>query len=551
MEYQMRKTLSIRKLLAAMVLLVLQCHCVKAAEWQWSVEVKSFLSNETNDHPRAFLWIPPGCKQVRGVVIAQHNMTEEGILEHPLFRKTMANLGFAEVWVSPGFNFIFDFNHGAGEQFNDMMKALAEESGYRELEFAPIVPIGHSAAASYPWNFAAWNPARTLAVLSIHGDAPLTNLTGSGRPNPDWGSRNINGVPGLMVIGEYEWMEERVSPALKFMSLFPDAPVSLLVDAGYGHFDYSDALVKYLARFIQKAAKYRLPPQKLLDKPAVLKPVDPREGWLVDKWRKDAPLKAGAAPYAVYKGVQKEAFWYFDQEMAQATERYYATSRGKLPQYLRFEQEGKLVPYTGGHPQYTPPFIPMEDGISFKITPVFSDTVFRNGEKPVVCTTGHAGGDPVISRICGPEVQTGENMFRIQFYRMGMNNPRRSNDIWLLAAHSGDQRYKSVVQQANIRFPLKNTEGAEQQISFPAIGDQKISIKILPLHATSSSGMPVHYYVQEGPAEIEGNTLRLTKIPPRSRFPVKVTVVAWQYGRAAEPKVQSAEPVIQSFYLTK
>ncbi|MCU7549447.1 hypothetical protein OCK74_09995 [Chitinophagaceae bacterium LB-8] len=547
----MEKTLLIRKHFIAFIIFILQMHLVRAAEWQWSVEVKSVVSSETNGHPRAFLWIPPDCKQVRGVVVGQHNMTEEGILEHPHFRKAMTELGFAEVWVSPGINVVFDFNREAGEQFNEMMQSLANESGYTELALAPVVPIGHSALASFPWNFATWNPARTLAILSIHGDAPLTNLTGSGRPNPEWGNRNIEGIPGLMVIGEYEWMEERVSPAMKFRSMYPNAPISLLADAGHGHFDYSDALIKYLALFIQKAAKYRLPATISLDKPASLKPVDPKKGWLLDKWRKDEPLKASAATYTDYKGDRAEAFWYFDQEIARATEQYYAVSRGKRPQYLRFAQERKLVPYTGGHPQYRPQFMPMDDGISFKITPVFSDTIFRNAEKPLVCTTGHAGGDPVISRICGPVVQTGTNTFRLQFYRMGMNNPRRSNDIWLLASHPGDQKYKSVVQQADIRFPLKNTEGAEQKITFPALGDQKESVKTLTLGATSNSGMQVYYYVQEGPAEIEGNILKFTKIPPRSKFPVKVTVVAWQYGRSMEPKVQSAQPVIQSFFLTK
>ena len=51
------------------------------------------------------------------------------------------------------------------------------------------------------------------------------------------------------------------------------------------------------------------------------------------------------------------------------------------------------------------------------------------------------------------------------------------------------------------------------------------------------------------PAEIKGDKLVLTKIPPRAKFPVKVTVVAWQYGRSGEPQVQTAEAVEQSFYI--
>jgi hypothetical protein len=41
--------------------------------------------------------------------------------------------------------------------------------------------------------------------------------------------------------------------------------------------------------------------------------------------------------------------------------------------------------------------------------------------------------------------------------------------------------------------------------------------------------------------------LKFTPVPPRAKFPVRVTVVAWQYGRSAAPKLKSAEPVERSF----
>src|SRR5688572_10197420 len=84
-------------------------------EWQWMVPADSLVSTETGAPPKAFLWIPPGCRQVRGVVVGQHNMLEEGIFEHPAFRREMARLGFAEVWISPMFYQTFDFHKGAGQ----------------------------------------------------------------------------------------------------------------------------------------------------------------------------------------------------------------------------------------------------------------------------------------------------------------------------------------------------------------------------------------------------------------------------------------------------
>jgi hypothetical protein len=109
--------------------------------WQWSVP---------DGQARAYLWIPDNCQQVRAVVVANHNMIEQGILEHPTMRQTLTDLGFAEVWVVPAMDGTFDFNKGAGEHFQKIMDALATESGYDELRTALVVPIGHSACATYP-----------------------------------------------------------------------------------------------------------------------------------------------------------------------------------------------------------------------------------------------------------------------------------------------------------------------------------------------------------------------------------------------------------------
>jgi hypothetical protein len=125
--------------------------------------------------------------------------------------------------------------------------------------------------------------------------------------------------------------------------------------------------------------------------------------------------------------------------------------------------------------------------------------------------------------------------------------------IWLEAIYPGDAQYQRAVQQAQIAFPIRNNEGAEQSITFPPIPDQKIAAQPLKLNATSSvNGSLVHYYVREGPAElVNGDTLQFTPIPPRAKFPISVTVVAWQWGRSIDPRVQSAQPVERSFNIVK
>ncbi|MBC7785671.1 MAG: hypothetical protein H7144_17715 [Burkholderiales bacterium] len=536
--------------LAFTLVLSLATKLCQAAEWQWSVP---------DSAARAYLWIPPDCRQVRGIVVGNHNMLEQGILEHAVMRQTLAELGFAEVWVVPALDGVFDFNKGAGEHFDRVMHALAQQSGYHELPFAPVVPIGHSACATYPWNFAAWNPARTLAVLSVKGDAPQTNRTGYGRANVAWGDRNIDGVPGLMVMGEYEWFEDRLAPAMEFARRHPAAAVSVLCDAGHGHFDATAELVSYLALFIRKAAERRLPAEMPLDRAPQLKAVDPKSGWRMDRWRANAPPTAPAAPYEAYAGDAKEAVWCFDREMAELTEAAYAKARAKKPQLLGIVDKGQLLPQTNTAEQVRVPFTPGDDGMTFKLNAVFLDTVpdghanvVKWARLPAGTPLGHAsgGGPIVISKIVGPVVKTGAESFALHLDRSVYTPNGRNNDLWLLAHHPGDAEYKSAVQQMMIRLPARD-RGAQQTITFPQVPDQKAAAREVALTATSDAGVPVQYYVMEGPAEVEGSTLRFIPIPPRSRFPVKVTVVAWQYGLGGNPGLKSAAPIERSFFITE
>jgi hypothetical protein len=525
--------------------------------WQWSVPMGK---------GRAFLWVPPNCKQLRAVVVAQNNMIEQGILEHADFRRALATEGIGEVFIAPIADLVFEFDKGAGGRFDDLMNRLAAVSGYTELKFAPIVPLGHSACASFPWNFAAWNPGRTLAVLSVHGDAPQTNFPGSGRPNPDWGARDIDGVPGLMVMGEYEWGDDehgvdRLSPALAFRQKHPKTPLAMLAEPGSGHFNYSDQLVRFLAMFVRKAAAERLPAEMPLDQPPVLKPVDPTKGWLVQRWHLNRPRTVAPAPWAAYQGDPKEAFWAFDEETARAIQDYQADQPGKQPQLLSITA-GDQPPAEGCGEPVEPPFLPDADGVTFHLKTAFLDTVpgdaTHNGNaarwayRPAGSSLGHAtGGGPItLRKIVGPAIQTDANTFQFAMNRINSTDDRRNFDIWVWASHPGDAKFKSIVQQAEIHVP-QNIAGAEQHLTFPAIPDQPAGTKSVNLAATSDAGAKVRYYVLAGPAEVDGDVLKFTPIPPRAKFPVKVTVVAWQRGLSGEKKIRAAEPVAREFNLTR
>lgn len=539
-----------------MIVVALFVSCTEAAEWQWSQLIKN--AKENSGVARAFLWIPADCQKVRGVVLAQNNMEEEMILENPKFRQALAKLGFAEIWCAPGFDHLFRFNEGAGETFNTLMDDLAGLSGYEELKFAPVAGLGHSAAASWPYYFAAWNPERTLAALSVSGQWPWFRDKSFA---PDiWGGRNMDFVPCLETMGEYESANTWSSEGLKERQQHPLMPLSMLANPAQGHFASTDAKVEYLALYLKKAVQYRVPTDWKADGPPKLKPIDPtKTGWLVDKWRLNQEPTAPPAPVAEYKGDPKQAFWFFDKELAKATETYEAAYRGKKAELVGYVQDGQMVPQRNEHLQVNLKFEPQADGLTFKLSGAFYESVPGGSPRPANWAglaadspIGHAlGGGPIsIDRIIGPFEKLAPDTFALRLQKETTGKEQRY-ELVFAATHPGDSEYRPAVQQAHMYVPARNTEGAEQHITFPEIPDQAPGTKFVKLKAVSDANVPVYYYVREGPAEIEGETLKLTKIPPRAKFPVKVTVVAWQYGRGAEPRLQTAEPAERTFHLTQ
>ena len=547
-----------KQLLAGAILIQLLNEAASAAEWQSSVAVKS--EKPENGPARAWLWIPPNCEKVRGIVVAQHNMEEISILENPKFHAALAEMNFAEVWVAPFFDHLFRFNQGAGETFDGMMGNLANESGYSELKFVPVVPMGHSAAASWPYYFAAWNPERTLAALSVSGQWPYFRDQNFA---PDiWGDRNLDFVPCLESMGEYESADTWSREGLWERQQHSQMPLSMLANPGQGHFAATDAKVEYLALYLKKAAQYRVPKNWDASSAPKLIPIDPtKTGWLVDKWRKNQTPTAQAAPVVEYRGDPKQAFWFFDKGLAQATEKYEAAGRGLKPQLVGYVQDGKMSPQTDTHLQVTLKFEPEADGVTFKLSGAFYDTVPAGSPRlpgwtglPTNSPLGHAASPETISidRICGPFEKLSADTFAVHFQKeILLVTNARSYELVFAATHPGEAEYKPAVQQAHMFVPARNTQGAEQHLAFPTIPDQKLGTKSLKLNAASDAGVPVYYFVREGPAEIDGDVLKFTPVPPRAKFPVKVTVVAWQYGHSSEPKLKNADPLERSFNLFK
>jgi hypothetical protein len=190
---------------------------------------------------------------------------------------------------------------------------------------------------------------------------------------------------------------------------------------------------------------------------------------------------------------------------------------GKQPQLVGFVQDGQIMPQTvpPSHEQVRLKTPLLDDTLTFKLHGAFLDTV-PPGPRPKMWTglptgaaLGHAsdGGPVVLSRISGPVIQTAPDTFAVRFNRSSISPDPASATSGCSPAIPATPN-KSAVQQAELRIPVPQTEGAAQQIIFPPLSDVTNGTASLPLRATADSGAKVYYYVREGPAEIEGDTLR-------------------------------------------
>ncbi|WP_183574979.1 hypothetical protein HDF18_26190 [Mucilaginibacter sp. X5P1] len=496
-----------------------------------------------------YLWIPPHCRKVKGVLVSLSNLLERQWLEDPLIRRTAADIGLAIIWIGPANNgdksFTADMKPGMGIIFQQMMDELADESGYAELKNTPIIAMGHSANGQFSWTFANAFPDRTIAVI------PIKTI-----PPPD--SLRFSNIPFCYIVGETtEWPQYRVPDpatkpgdrdfywpvvrqgALALRSQNPDNLIGVVTDPGGGHFDWSEHLAQFVALYIRKACLYRLPDQGQ----STLKPITKISGWLTGNGGMDKDEYA-PAPYTLFKGPANEGYWFFDKETAVAALDFEGDRIKRKKQMPTFIQDGQLVPVAKlGYAALK--FEPDADGVSFHLQggflPQLPPELIGAGE-----TLGHSSGTITFRVITGPAVQTGPNSFRLQFDRTGMGG-----ELWIQETQVGDSEYRHAVQPGMIRIPAKLTDGKPQEIKFAKMPDIVKGITSMPLRAVSNSGLPVSYYVVAGPAYVENNHLIITPVPVNSKYPVKITVVAYQWGRIGEPMFQSANPVVQTFSICR
>ena len=531
-----------RRLVLAAVLLGILSAAGRAQVYQYAVPAQDAGGKEIT----AYLWVPPEADRLRGTIVGGQTLMEPAFAADPSIRQACAAEGLAIVYFSPALDVVFDYKaKDSPARLQKALDDLAEVSGYRELAAAPLFPFGHSVSSIFASRVVCWNPGRCFGALAFKGGLSVT---------PDDPAATIAGVPILVIKGQFEEFGPGPSGTLRD---FEDREtawkgmreillglrakddrnlIAYLVEPGASHFAWSQRLAPYAAAFIRAAARQRIPDWPLDAKePVTCREVDPAAGALTSG---DIGKETLAARYGEFKGDKAKAFWHLSVELAKMADALHADLFAKRPQFVTFADPKSGKPIFVGHDlrlRLGPNWVGPD---TFRVAGTFLDKApdkYPKVEGPV----GHAAG-AVRFRVFGGTVeQTGPDTFRVSPDGRGRLRAE------ILAFHPGDATYRYAEQQGRVNLPERLTQGKPQTITFPPVGRLKAGGGPVRLQATSDSGLPVRYWVESGPATVDGDTLRLAERPRRAKLPVKVTVVAYQYGSAVEPFVQSAEPVRQ------
>lgn len=485
----------------------------------------------------AYLWIPEHCERLRGLVILGNNVPEHMLAGHRAIREACRENNLGLIWAVPTF-----WNFGKRQKelepasvalLQELLDGLSAKSGYAEVATVPWLPVGESGHLLMVCGLINQKPDRVIAGICVKNPHHPTNFTvpvlwtlGTAQ---EWGqkSRDIRTEWNSHMEDFLSWTNSRAEK---------EWPLSILIEPATGHFACTEEMAGYFSKYISAAVRSRL------NDAGKLQPVKLEEGFLAN-----LPLPGltdlAVIPYSEATPEQRNRAWFFTAELARDAQHIASTNWQAETQLVGFAAEENCVVKPFAFNSVTE--ISVTTDTEFSVKGDALDAVpggfLGAGEK-----LARTAGATEIEWICGPFAPTTNGRFRIALDRTWKTGAAS----YLIARKEGDERVQRSVQPAMVKLQ-ENTEGQAQAISFDPIPDIAAGSHPPALAARSDAGLPVEFTVISGPAVIEERKLLLTPIPPRAKFPVEVTVAAWQWGRASEPKVRTAPMVRQTFRIFK
>ncbi len=473
----------------------------------------------------SYLWIPPETEHIRGLIYAGDLMMESNFVVDPTIRAACAEQAIAILFSMP--QLPLSLRSGdltGGEPFVKVLDELAAKSNHPELSTVPLMPLGHSAASPTVGLILRWNPDRCFGAITYKGAHPI----------PAEGPTDmLRGIPNIH-IQDYveEYKDRRETGSLGRMNVMvmrardPQLLMGIIEDNGSKHPAWCFRLTPLIAEFIRATAALRI------GEDGNLKVVPVEAGALVDKDL--ASPRYPTAPAAEYQGDPKEALWYPSLKMARMMTAYNAFQLAKEAQYIAFVNPDTGEPVS----EKDAPPLKFVAPDAFEVAATFLD----KAANPVLPQTPVTHGPgPILFAPHGRTLElVGPGRFRLRYHPQAVRWYRIS------AYEMGDATHRFEELLVDLSLGAQR-RGEAQAIDFPRIGSVKQNVFPLALNATSSSGLPVRYVVEYGPAVVQDDkALVLAEMPKRATFPIEIRVTAYQYGSYVEPFIQAADRVSQT-----
>ena len=485
-------------------------------EYQWHVDYTFLDAKQKPKKTTAYLWIPSSTKKVRGVIITSQNVLEQWLVEHTLIRDVCRKENIAILWACPSF-FVDGPTHHPEINIpviRQLLDTLSSLSGYNMLKHVPWIPIGHSGTNNLVDVLVAEVPHKLIAAIKMKGGPGFKTTS----------------VPVLSTAGEFfEWnqhKEDLLYPKTttpNYNTVLQERsqqqhPLSYFFDPNTGHFDCSEALTALVATYIKTVCETRLSGTS----DTTLLPIDMNKGWVVGLPLPGAE-KMLPKKYSIANTKERNYPWYFNKSLAMQAYQLATYNHLRKPQLLAFtDSNAHAYEYTRGI-VWPLPYTTNTDGIQFQLhanSLTHIPDTFLQSKKPL-----YTSNKPWYMQVlCGNIKQIAYNTFEITPHRS-----YKASTTYIVLKQDGDDSIRTTIAPAQLVL-VPNTKGATQLITFKPIENTHVSTKQISLHATASSGMPVRFYVKSGPAYIENDQLYITEVPPKSIFPVRVTVVAYQWA---------------------
>ena len=365
------------------------------------------------------------------------------------------------------------------------LKALASQSGYPEVEFAPVCTHGHSTEGLAAIRLASYKPERCFGVIMqnaiINNDDSTTLNT------------HIANVPLLSIRGAEERRISQVGDfpwgATKKGILWMrrnNEKANLIIQPGAGHFGWYPFTSQYVAKWLKQASRTMIPAGVYATSaPVTINTIDQNQGWLTEcpdtltVTTLNAMTPMSYSSYVTAGKDPKRALWHFSQELAQYWIDTHKAEENKLPSKIRFNNTS----YAIDNAWY--------NRINFSN---YTQTVDLNATPtPAGLPIRYSSGWNVV------EINNGvllPNACKYAVY---------GNTDWGLALFDGNAQYRVTEQAQWVKVNVNKTDAA---FTYTDITNKQSNVAPFAFGATYSSN-PAKTFIVAGAVKVNGTNLEI------------------------------------------